>query len=250
MLRQQPPDLDRLSSATPTNSQFSPPDSEDPNTTYYPTTTTSGVLPLYASCTARGGRPRLIYVNDNSDNTSNANTIDEYLSIIDHLRSTKFEKDAAGDLHQKKEVVFDTSSSSSSSSSVSSSNECNLKQLQSLPCNNLRTCLACGESRERTTMKLCGECKKAWLCNETCMKTAWPNHRKECAAVHIKVKRHELTDRNDGIANGKSCMGCGKSGSGLKTCGGCRKAWFCTNENCLNSAWAAHRSRCSRTTNE
>ena len=78
-----------------------------------------------------------------------------------------------------------------------------------------------------TSKILCSRCGVACYCSDKCKGSDEFRHQVDCQTAALKRK----------------CSGCNQEKIGLKSCGGCREAWYCDKE-CQKKAWPTHKHLC------
>ena len=78
-----------------------------------------------------------------------------------------------------------------------------------------------------TSKILCSRCGVACYCSDKCKGSDEFRHQVDCQTAALKRK----------------CSGCNQEKIGLKSCGGCREAWYCDKE-CQKKAWPKHKHLC------
>ena len=67
----------------------------------------------------------------------------------------------------------------------------------------------------------------ASYCSKKCEHSDEFRHHVDCQTAALK----------------RTCARCGKENTGLKTCGGCSKEWYCDKE-CQTNSWPTHKVDC------
>ena len=90
-------------------------------------------------------------------------------------------------------------------------------------------CWRCDTISSTSTTKIfCNRCSVPYYCSDKCKGSDEFRHQ-DCQTSALKRK----------------CSGCGSDKIGLKSCGGCRQAWYCDKE-CQRKAWPTHKHLCQQ----
>ena len=108
------------------------------------------------------------------------------------------------------------------------------------------SCASCGEPNAK---QLCGGCRSAHYCNETCQKNHWGAHKGPCKATRAAAAAKPPPPPAGPFVLDLHCGHCGRelsdaSDSTDKRCGGCTRVGYCGKE-CQKAHWPAHKAACA-----
>lgn len=97
-------------------------------------------------------------------------------------------------------------------------------------------CMNCCTYRHK--MKKCGKCRLVHYCSVKCQKINRLDHNRICGVKHLKITENYPTIGTENV-----CMSCNTHGQKVKSCGKCRRAYYCSVK-CQRVDWKEHKKIC------